>query len=314
MLLEEKVSLLNKVLKQKARIRKGTDAVYFCPKCKHHKRKLEVNLHTGKYNCWVCSFSGLNLVTLLKKIGAPREYFGLFTSSNSWNKTVNISGDMVLDFDKSEAVVKPEVVLPKEYISFKNVSNSIEYKNALRYLLNRNVTKFDILRYQIGYCESGDFAHRVIVPSYNKDGRLDFFVGRSYYESTLKYNNSVASKNFIGFGSMINFCQETTLVEGVFDAFAVRYNCIPLFGKTLSRELKSELLSNPPPVVNVLLDYDARREAITIIEFLLKNNIKTRFINIGEKDPSVLGFSETWDIIRRSPLMDFETMVSMKMN
>lgn len=314
MLLEEKVSLLNKVLKQKARIRKGTDAVYFCPKCKHHKRKLEVNLNTGKYNCWVCSFSGLNLITLLKKIGAPREYFGLLTSSNAWNRTPTNSDEMVLNFEESKPDVKSEVVLPKEYIPIKNVSNSIEYKNAVRYLLNRHVTKFDILRYQIGYCESGEFSHRIIVPSYNKDGFLDFFVGRSYYESTLKYNNSVASKNFIGFGSLIDFSQEITLVEGVFDAFAVRYNCIPMFGKTLSRELKSELLSNPPPVVNVLLDSDARRESESIIEFLLKNNINTRFINIGEKDPSVLGFSGTWDLIRNSPLMNFETMVSMKMN
>lgn len=314
MLLEEKVLLLNKVLKQKARIRKGTDAVYFCPKCKHHKRKLEVNLNTGKYNCWVCNFSGLNLVTLFKKIGAPREYFSLLTFSSSWNRPAKDSDELVLDFGEPTVEVKPEIVLPTDYVPMKNVSKSIEYKNALRYLLNRHVTKFDILRYQIGYCESGEFAHRIIIPSYNKDGGLDFFVGRSYYESTLKYNNSVASKNFVGFGSLIDFSQEVTLVEGVFDAFAVRYNCVPLFGKTLSRSLKSELLSNPPPVVNVLLDNDARREAITIIEFLLKNNINTRFINIGEKDPSVLGFSGTWDMIKNSPLMNFETMVSMKMN
>jgi hypothetical protein len=113
---------------------------------------------------------------------------------------------------------------------------------------------------------------------------------------------------------MIDFNQEVTLVEGVFDAFAVRYNCIPLFGKTLSKELKSELLSNSPPVVNILLDSDAVSDSVRILEFLLRNNIKSKFINIGEKDPSVLGFEATWDLIRSSPMMDFESMISLKMN
>ena len=315
MLLEEKVSLLNKLLKQKARIRKGTDAVYFCPKCKHHKRKLEINLNTGKYNCWVCNFSGLSLFTLLKKIGAPKEYFSLLSPTGSVTKK-NSPSVMVIDFGRENKISSEnnaEVSLPKEYVPLKNVVNSVEYRNAMRYLKNRAVTKFDILRYQIGYCESGQFAHRIIVPSYGSDGKLDFFVGRSYYESTLKYNNSVASKNFIGFGGMVNFNQEITLVEGVFDAFAVRYNCIPLFGKTLSKKLKTELLSTVPPMVNVLLDSDAVEDSLKIIEFLLRNNIKTRFINIGEKDPSVLGFSSTWELIRKSPIMDFESMISLKM-
>jgi hypothetical protein len=62
------------------------------------------------------------------------------------------------------------------------------------------------------------------------------------------------------------------------------------------------------------LDSDAVSDSVRILEFLLRNNIKSKFINIGEKDPSVLGFEATWDLIRSSPMMDFESMISLKMN
>ena len=62
------ISILNKLLHQVPKIRKGTDAVYHCPSCKHYKRKLEINLHTGKYNCWVCGFSGTSFKSLFKKL------------------------------------------------------------------------------------------------------------------------------------------------------------------------------------------------------------------------------------------------------
>ena len=69
---EKILSVLNKVLKQTPRLRKGgTQAVYYCPNCKHYKRKLEILLTDGKYNCWTCDFSGLSFSTLLKKLNAP---------------------------------------------------------------------------------------------------------------------------------------------------------------------------------------------------------------------------------------------------
>jgi transcription elongation factor Elf1 len=312
MTLEEKISLLNKVLNQKARIRKGTDAVYFCPKCKHHKRKLEINLTTGKYNCWVCSFSGLNLTTLLRKLDAPKKYYSLLNDTVTRPSPFHPVESIRIDFGvPREEIVSP--TLPDEYRPLHIFNNTSEYRDAINYLIERKVTKSDILRYRIGYCPVGFYKHRIIVPSHDKEGSLNFFVGRSYYNSPLKYSNSETSKDVIGFESAVDFNQELTLVEGVFDALAVRYNCVPLFGKNLSRRLKSELISTPPPVVNVLLDSDAFTSATRIVEFLMKNNISTRLINIGKKDPSVIGFDETWRIIRQSDILDFESMVAMKM-
>ena len=89
MLQQEKIlNTLNKLLNQQPKIRKGTDAVYFCPKCHHAKRKLEISLTTGKYHCWVCGLSGMNLGTLLRKLNAPSEHYeilGEFKNHNNYD-------------------------------------------------------------------------------------------------------------------------------------------------------------------------------------------------------------------------------------
>jgi hypothetical protein len=129
----------------------------------------------------------------------------------------------------------------------------------------------------------------------------------------LKYNNCEFSKNIIGFESLIDFSQEITLVEGVFDAVAVRYNCIPLFGKTLSKKLKESLIINKVSLVNLLLDNDAIKESIRILEFLIKNNIKTRFVMLKDKDPSEIGFEKTWESINNSKIISFDELLKLKL-
>jgi len=312
---EETISVLNKILNQRARVRKGTDAVYFCPVCKHRKRKLEINLLSGKYNCWVCNFSGLNLKSLFKKLKAPKECYRIFLDnkpSYSVNYDINKLKEVFSKNEKPSEILK----LPDEYISLTDsITQSIECKNAVCYLLKRNVSYQDIIRYQIGYCESGIYRNRIIIPSYDKNQNLNFFVGRSFYDKVnLRYNNCEFSKDVVGFESMIDFKQELTLVEGSFDAISVKYNCVPLFGKTMSRKLKEAILINRPPVVNVILDSDAFKNSLKIVEFLIKNDIPVKMVNLGEHDSSEIGFENTWDIIKKTPTLSFETFFKIKLN
>ena len=50
----------------------------------------------------------------------------------------------------------------------------------MSYLDRRGVTSLEIIKYQIGYCEEGPYKHKVIVPSYDEYGMLNYFVGRSF--------------------------------------------------------------------------------------------------------------------------------------
>ena len=69
------------------------------------------------------------------------------------------------------------------------------------------------MKYNIGYCESGLFSNRVIIPSYDEDGKLNFFVGRDIYESPMKYKNSSTTKDVVGFELFINWNEPIVLCE-----------------------------------------------------------------------------------------------------
>jgi hypothetical protein len=103
------------------------------------------------------------------------------------------------------------------------------------------------------------------------------------------------------------------LVEGVFDAFSVKYNAVPLFGKTLSSKLKIKLMTQKPPRVNVLLDNDAIKSSLDICTFLIQNQIDAYLVLLDGKDPNEIGHIKTWQNIDASVKMDETTLFKMKM-
>jgi DNA primase len=310
---EKILTVLNKLLGHSPKIRKGTDAVYFCPKCNHYKRKLEISLLTGKYHCWVCGFSGLNFGSLLKKLKASGECYELIGEVKKVLPSSTITIDTLFSENKEAHEIN---CLPEEFQPLYELNlKSLAYKKAIQYLKNRKITEIDVYRYNIGYCESGKYKNRIVVPSYDTDGILNFYSCRDFYDTSwLKYVNCDFSKDIIGFEMLTNFHEDVTLVEGAFDAIAVRKNAIPLFGKTLSNSLKLKLLIYRPPMVNILLDNDAFKDSLKICEFLIKNNINTRLVRLEEKDASVIGFEKTWEHIENSKVLDFETLFKLKIN
>lgn len=313
----EVITILNKALKQSAKIRKGTDAVYFCPVCKHYKRKLEINTVTGKYHCWVCGLSGNSLKTLFKKLGLSGEYLGqIYKNTETYRKLPQNDISAILEiFSERKQEPPTQLILPKEYRSFYDDEMTLVGRHALQYLKSRNITKYDVLRYNIGYCDGGQFHGRVLIPSYDSSGQLNFYSTRSVFEDAkMKYVNSFGSKDIIGFEMFLDYNQPITLVEGAFDAIAVRNNAVPLFGKTLSNKLKSALICNTVRKVNIVLDNDALADSIRISEFLLKNDIETKIVKLDGKDPSEIGFEKTWELIEQTNLLDFESMFRLKLS
>ena len=166
-------------------------------------------------------------------------------------------------------------------------------KQALNYLKSRGIGRTDILRYGIGYCPNGNYSGRIIVPSYDENFNLNFFVSRSIFEEdVLKYKNPKWSKDVIGFESFINWEEPITLVEGVFDAITARYNAIPLFGKIIQPRLLEKILLRKPPKVIVALDSDAHKDAIKISSKLLCEGIEVSMVEMKQKDINEMGFKD----------------------
>ena len=70
------VNLLNRVIRNRGRrLKKADEYMYWSPFTSHHKPKLQINVKTGKWHCWVSNQGGHNLFQLFKKLKASREQF-----------------------------------------------------------------------------------------------------------------------------------------------------------------------------------------------------------------------------------------------
>lgn len=284
--------------------KKSGEFSYHCPFCNHYKRKLQVNIPTQRWHCWVCGSKGQTLTSLLRKSNA---------SLQSYQKIKEICGGEKSSF--TQRFGREIVGLPENYKPLYINHNNPDYRNALHYVLNvRKLTPIDILRYQIGYCEEGPYAGMIIIPSYSDLGTINYYVGRSYYKNaSIQHKNPPVSKDIIGFENQINWKEPVILVEGAFDAIATKRNAIPLFGKIISPSLRAKLVSNTKTLY-LALDADAMKASINHIEYFLNQGLTIYLVEIPGKDPSDLGYENMVSCIHNARKIDFFELLSLKIN
>ena len=298
--------LLEQVL-GKGRKTSGDNYSFFSPFVSHYKPKLEINLASNSKNqnfwhCWVSNEKGRTIQSLFKRIRVDRQHY------DTLNRILKTKA---LHTWKDSTEKEEELRLPQEFIrltdfpTIKDISTSMQMKQAISYLKNRGILSTDIFRYNIGYCPSGMYGGRIIVPSYDENFNLNFFVSRTIFEDVnAKYKNPPVSKDVVGFESFINWREPITLVEGVFDAITARFNAIPLFGKIVQPLLKEKILIRKPPKVIVALDNDATKDAIKICEWLVSNGIRTSIAKLPDKDINEFGFQRFSEYIEGLPYID----------
>ena len=192
----ELVKLLEKVLYPSYEM-KGGEHAFHCPFCNHHKKKLQVNFETQKWHCWVCNAGGHKIGILLRKINAPKQII---------SEVLKILGDYKGVKNEKDEKTDYNVSLPQCYQPLWKPSTDPLYKNAISYLKRRGIGGIDILRYSIGYCSSNGYSNRIIIPSYDADGKLNYFVARDMFpNSKLKYKNPPMSKDTVCFEMFINW-------------------------------------------------------------------------------------------------------------
>ena len=248
---------------------------FSCPLCSQEKGldrdfkgNLEVNTRKGVYHCWSCGeIAGTKgrIRKLVRKFGARRHL-------SQYDLLVTEDYETENEFDRP-------VTLPTEYESFDTCSkHTIPYKEAISYLRKRAITKKIIDKFSVGFTRKGKHSHRIIVPSYDEEGNINYFVARSFVNHKLKYKNPVAPKEKIIFNEhLIEWDKDIYLVEGVFDMFFLD-NAIPLLGKNITDNLWSKLYDKSTKDIYICLDSDAWKDSIELYRKLdggkLKNRIK----------------------------------------
>jgi len=299
------VSLVSRVLGEGKMTARGNRA-FHCPLCNHHKPKLEINFTDNKkghhpWHCWVCNEKGKYINTLFKKVKALPEHF-------SELKSLVKTGYQVKDIE----VIKYDLNLPEEFIPITNNSKNIIGRQAWVYLKNRGITIEDVEKYNIGYCEYGRYSKMVIIPSYDKNGQLNYYTGRSFEKDPyIKYKNPESSRNIIPNEHLINWNLPLVICEGMFDAIAIKRNAIPLLGKNIQSELMKKIVTSTIEKIYIALDTDAMKQAIRFAEEFINEGKEVYLIDLKEKDPSEMGFYDFTKLIQKTyPLTSYQLLES----
>lgn len=230
---------------------------YDCPVCSYDlkgmdkldgKGNLEINYAQHVFKCWVCG-----------ETHNTKGHLGYLIDRYGKRKDKELYELIRPDEFKRVDKEYDELKLPKDFkLATDGSQYHIPFREMRNYLKKRGVTDEMIQKHQIGYSLEGDYAYRIIIPSFDEEGELNYYTGRSWNpNSKSKYKNPEAEKQIIIFNeSLIDWEQDIYLCEGPFDALFLP-NAIALLGKKMSDLLFETLYDKAKKDIIIVLDSDA---------------------------------------------------------
>jgi DNA primase len=281
----------------------GQNHYFACPSCHHKNNKLTIHIEKKVFSCFHCGLKGKSFLYLLKVAGASniQQYKKVFNEEQKKNLE-----DIDNIFGK-ESVKENKLMLPKGYENLFKSLEKVFYKPAVEYLLNRGVTKEDILKYDIHYSVSDQ---RILFPSYNRENNLNYYVARTIQpHENYKYKNATASKRDVIFNEhLIEWSKPLYIVEGIFDAILSRKNAVPILGSNVGSGslLFRRLLQNHTEVI-IALDADAKKKMFKMINELVKYNIPVTYVDwkSEERDIAEMGSDKFEEIVTSGSVKSF---------
>lgn len=284
-----------------------TQYQFNCPNCAEekgyvdNKYNLEISFSMGKYHCWSCGISG-NISSLIKSLGGKElvaEYFRIITDIKE-SKYYNLD----LFKDNGDIFSEKYIKLP---VTFSKIDLSTCKNTQLAsYLEKRKISQELIDYYNIGVTkwdgEEYAWRNRIIFPSYNSVGDLNYFVGRTYgdKDKRVKYRNCDVDKTqIILHEDKIQWDCDIYLVEGAIDCIYFP-NTISMLGKYLTEkmELYSKLVQKANSNIIICLDGDTEIEETKRIYCTLNKgrlNGKIKYIRLGTDELPWKDFGEIYE-------------------
>lgn len=297
----EKLTFIESVFGKVEVSRRGTDVAVRCPFCTHlakEKKKLAIRLSDDANHCWVCGWASRNLLALIRKCGTSEQY--------AYYRTKFVPHIKFSKEDDATSEQESKVILPNDFRLLVHCGKTLDpdVKAIFSYLRKRKVGVDDLWRFSIGVSESFIYKNRVIIPSHDCDGELNYFVTRTIHDYVKpKYKNPFVKKQNIVFNEFrLDYKKPLLIVEGVFDLLKCPTNATCLLGSTINEnfELFSKILENETKVI-LMLDSDMKTKAQTIAKKLYSYNIEVKLANIPSGyDPGLLTKEEVIDIMNES--------------
>lgn len=246
---------------------KGSEANFECPKCKHQSFYFNIHKKVG-----VCFRAGCGWTPTLKELQEYVQAGNLqFQDSLIWQeperKVIELPQDSRLIIDSVE-------------------NNQIKFndRQALDYLMNRNIPPLLIYRYRIH-----SNYERVILPVYN-NGVLVSYVARHFRGDSngMRYlypSGARHSETFLGWIECKQW-ERITLIENSFVSLALRdLNVTTNFGSNLGESQIEKLVNSKIKSVVLLWDAGAEPKADKAVQKLRRLGIPSALVRInGQPD------------------------------
>jgi DNA primase len=271
-----------------------------CPICAPKdptKKKLAILLEDDRCHCWTCGYKAHTLAPLVRKYGNLEklaEYRERFMPASERNRRC-------LDITLDEEL--PKLTLPKDFKLL--ITASLRDPDVLglrKYLSSRGLGEREMWYFKLGYSEDPRWKRRVIVPSFDGNGELNYFVGRAIDKTRKpKYDNPDSDKLPIIFNELnIDWTKELLLCEGAFDLMKCQDNAVPLLGSDLNEEsaLFNAILAHGTPIVLALDDDMKVKKTPKIARKLAEYDIAVRIVRLpSDTDPGKLSRSEMKQLV-----------------
>jgi hypothetical protein len=182
-----------------------------CPFCTDDRFRLGVNVSSGDMHCFnepECDTRSRNAEYTFKKLSEALE-LGELEAAAARSK------------ESDRPAVKVRLPDDFELVPWRTKTHKVDYwaQKASDFLQSRHVSKTQIEEKKLGYCTTGPYAYRIVIPVFYK-GKLRGLVTRALKDSQKpKYKNSIGQK--VLYNVPKKKSEAAVLVEGVFDALAV---------------------------------------------------------------------------------------------
>lgn len=276
----------------------------FCNDSRLEKKKLSIRLTDDVNHCWVCGWSARSLLPLVRKFAPEKiEEYKIFNPFLN-DKRIEIDVDVPL-------------TLPSDFQLLAAVKGDPYAEYLMNYLKTRGIGIREMWRWKIGYSRHEKWVNRVIIPSYDRDGNLNFFTGRIVTNQNFrKYENCDTKRTEVIFDEMnVDWKKELVLVEGPFDLMKCRMNATCILGSSISEDsiLHDKILYHGTPII-LMLDSDMKDKMIFLAKRFISYGIQVKCIFLDEKDPGQMLPSAVLDSVKKAKILTEYDLMKLKLN
>jgi len=205
-----------------------------CPICApsdNSKRKLAIRVTDDVNHCWTCGWKSHTLAPLIRR-------FGTTSQLSKYREEFMPQGTRDENLESIEE--KKSLHLPQDFCLLTNASQSDpDAKAAWAYLKSRGITRKDAWYYKLGISNEYRWRRRIIIPSFDSEGNLNFFVARNIDsgDKRARYDGPDEDKLPIIFNEInIDWKRKLVICEGAFDVMKCGENSVPLLGSDLNEQ------------------------------------------------------------------------------